>query len=120
MRRISASSLASLSEPADSPFVGAIGSACIVKTAGSPLFKRMASGTPSHILSFDVEEHFRIEAATNRTIEPSRRRYYGERLEPSTRWLLDQLGEFGHKATFYIVGHSATATMQAARKSHTQ
>ena len=43
------------------------------------------------ILSFDVEEHFRIEAAAALALDPGLKEHYCRRLEPSTRWLLDQL-----------------------------
>jgi polysaccharide deacetylase family protein (PEP-CTERM system associated) len=70
------------------------------------------------ILSFDVEEHFRIEAAAKRSVAPALRRYYGDRLEPSTRWLLDKLDEFGHKATFFIVGQIAQRQSKLVRAIH--
>jgi polysaccharide deacetylase family protein (PEP-CTERM system associated) len=54
-----------------------------------------------------VEEHFRIEAAAGLAIEPSLRAEYGRRVDDSTRWLLDQLAEFGIRATFYVVGELA-------------
>jgi polysaccharide deacetylase family protein (PEP-CTERM system associated) len=72
-------------------------------------------GTPETaqiILSFDVEEHFRIEAAAGLDLEPSLKTHYSERLEPTTRWLLDQLEPFAIKATFFVVGQLA-----AQRKS---
>jgi polysaccharide deacetylase family protein (PEP-CTERM system associated) len=61
------------------------------------------------VLSFDVEEHFRIEAANELALDldPSRKDYYAERLEHSTYWLLDQLAPRGIKATFFVVGQIA-------------
>src|SRR5262249_42579651 len=56
------------------------------------------------ILSFDVEEHFRIEAALGLPLEPTLKDRYRERLEPATHWLLDQLSRKGIQATFFIVG----------------
>jgi len=56
------------------------------------------------ILSFDVEEHYQIEAAASLKISPSLQAHYRGRLESSTRWLLDQLEEHGIKATFFVVG----------------
>jgi len=61
----------------------------------------------SMILSFDVEEHFRIEAAAGLALDPALKVHYGERLESSTRWLLDQLDRWDIKATFFIVGQIA-------------
>jgi polysaccharide deacetylase family protein (PEP-CTERM system associated) len=59
------------------------------------------------VLSFDVEEHFRIEAAARLEIDHSRKVHYRERLEISTRWILDQLDEHQAKATFFVVGQIA-------------
>jgi polysaccharide deacetylase family protein (PEP-CTERM system associated) len=59
------------------------------------------------ILSFDVEEHDRIEAAVGLTFDPARRAAYAERMEDTTRWLLDLLAERGILATFYVVGEIA-------------
>jgi polysaccharide deacetylase family protein (PEP-CTERM system associated) len=59
------------------------------------------------ILSFDVEEHFRIEAAAGLAFGADVQAYYGARIEPSTNWLLDQLGRFGARATFFVVGQIA-------------
>jgi polysaccharide deacetylase family protein (PEP-CTERM system associated) len=59
------------------------------------------------ILSFDVEEHFRIEAAAGLTTSPALKLHYRERLDESTRWLMSQLDETGIKATFFVVGKIA-------------
>src|SRR5438093_8071449 len=59
------------------------------------------------ILSFDVEEHYRIEAAAGLRIHPDLKAHYAARLEPSTRWLLDELEHNGVRATFFIVGDIA-------------
>jgi polysaccharide deacetylase family protein (PEP-CTERM system associated) len=56
------------------------------------------------VLSFDVEEHHRIEAAAYLRLDPSLVATYGARLGPSTRYLLDRLEEHGIKATFFVVG----------------
>ena len=52
------------------------------------------------ILSFDVEEHHRIEAAVNLSLSRDIRHDYGERMESTTRWLLDLLAEHNQRATF--------------------
>lgn len=62
---------------------------------------------PRVILSFDVEEHFRIEAAASLAIGEGQRNHYSSRLECSTKWLLDQLDRFHLKATFFVVGQIA-------------
>jgi polysaccharide deacetylase family protein (PEP-CTERM system associated) len=70
------------------------------------------------ILSFDVEEHFRIEAATGLAIDPKLKEQYAERVEPATRWLLDQLDRFGLKATFFVVGQIARDNPSLVRAIH--
>jgi polysaccharide deacetylase family protein (PEP-CTERM system associated) len=59
------------------------------------------------ILSFDVEEHFRIEAAAGLQLDPALHAHYRDRLDLSTRWVVDQLGEANVRATFFIVGQTA-------------
>ena len=66
-----------------------------------------APPAPKVVLSFDVEEHFRIEAAAGMEIEPGLKAHYSARLEPSTRWLLEQLEKHEIKATFFVVGEIA-------------
>lgn len=61
----------------------------------------------SVILSFDIEEHYRIEAASKLAISPEQRDYYAGRMEHSTRWLLEMLGEHEIRATFFVVGEIA-------------
>jgi polysaccharide deacetylase family protein (PEP-CTERM system associated) len=74
------------------------------------------------ILSFDVEEHHRIEAAAHLVISPALKTHYQMRLESSTQWLLEQLDRFGFKATFFIVGQIARSqpnlVRQIARHGH--
>jgi polysaccharide deacetylase family protein (PEP-CTERM system associated) len=59
------------------------------------------------VLSFDVEEHYRIEAAAHLRVSPESQVYYRNRMEVSTHWLLDQLAARDVKATFYVVGELA-------------
>lgn len=73
---------------------------------------------PRLILSFDVEEHFRIEAAAKLVVEPSLQSHYNDRLEPSVRWLLDKLEEFEQRATFFIVGQIARHQPGLVRAIH--
>jgi polysaccharide deacetylase family protein (PEP-CTERM system associated) len=70
------------------------------------------------ILSFDVEEHHRIEAAAGLDIEPNLRAHCAERMDASTRWVLDQLGQRGIKATFFIVGDIAHTNPGLVRAIH--
>jgi polysaccharide deacetylase family protein (PEP-CTERM system associated) len=59
------------------------------------------------VLSFDVEEHDRIEAAAGLAVGPALKAHYRERLGDSTRWLLDELGRAEVRATFFVVGQVA-------------
>jgi polysaccharide deacetylase family protein (PEP-CTERM system associated) len=60
------------------------------------------------VLSFDVEEHHRIEAANKVVCPPDVSLDYSDRMDVCTRRLLDQLAAAGDtKATFYIVGRIA-------------
>ena len=61
------------------------------------------------ILSFDVEEHHRIEAAAGLDIDPSLRTRYGDRAVVVTRWILELLERSRSKATFFVVGQFAQA-----------
>jgi polysaccharide deacetylase family protein (PEP-CTERM system associated) len=70
------------------------------------------------ILSFDVEEHFRIEAAAGLRLDPVVKRQYLERVGPATHWLLDGLDSAGIKATFFIVGEIARADPALVRAIH--
>jgi polysaccharide deacetylase family protein (PEP-CTERM system associated) len=58
-------------------------------------------------LSFDVEEHHRIEAAAGFDCPADRKADYASRMESATRWLLDLLAEKGQHATFFVVGQIA-------------
>jgi polysaccharide deacetylase family protein (PEP-CTERM system associated) len=62
---------------------------------------------PQIILSFDVEEHYRIEAAAGLALDAMRQAEYDRRAETATRWLLDQLGALDIRATFFVVGQLA-------------
>jgi polysaccharide deacetylase family protein (PEP-CTERM system associated) len=59
------------------------------------------------VLSFDVEEHDRIEAAAGLQIDPALKDHYRERVGESTRWLIDLLAEADILATFFVVGEIA-------------
>jgi polysaccharide deacetylase family protein (PEP-CTERM system associated) len=54
-----------------------------------------------------VEEHFRIEAAAELDLDQSSKAHYSDRLESSTRWLLDQVDRLSIRATFFVVGELA-------------
>ncbi len=67
----------------------------------------VSSGNALVVLSFDIEEHHRIEAASHLSVSPESQVYYRNRMEVSTHWLLDQLAARDAKATFYVVGELA-------------
>ena len=70
------------------------------------------------ILSFDVEEHDRIEAAAGLVIDPALKEEYRVRLGTSTHWLIDQLAEREIRATFFLVGQSAEHNPRLVRAIH--
>src|SRR5579872_7205814 len=62
---------------------------------------------PFHIVSFDVEEHFRIEAASGLSCPSEMKTEYARRMDVTTRQLLEKLHERGVKASFFVVGDIA-------------
>jgi polysaccharide deacetylase family protein (PEP-CTERM system associated) len=70
---------------------------------------------PPVILSFDVEEHYRIEAAVGLECPNELKRVYADRMEATTRRLLDQLAAAETPATFFIVGQIAETHPQLVR-----
>ena len=67
------------------------------------------------VLSFDVEEHYRIEAAARLTVPDDLKRDYAARMETCTRRLLAQLAAADAPATFYIVGEIAVSHPRLVR-----
>ena len=63
--------------------------------------------TVKHILSFDVEEYFQVEAAA-RDIKPEQWDDFEKRLPASVDLILSLLDEYNVKATFFILGWVAT------------
>src|SRR5262245_46687138 len=72
-----------------------------------PAEQSVTSAAPSVILSFDVEEHYRIEAASHLSMGLDYQHHCQERVDVATRWLLEMLGDSGVRATFFIVGQIA-------------
>ncbi len=64
--------------------------------------------SPATILSFDIEEHHRIEAAAGLQVSDALKNDYANRMERVTYELLELLARYSAKATFYIVGEIAT------------
>lgn len=74
----------------------------------TPEGPRQAAVGPPIVLSFDVEEHDRIEAAVGLSVSAGHRREYADRMAAATHRLLDQLAAAGNvSATFYVVGQIA-------------
>ncbi len=73
---------------------------------------------PRIVLSFDVEEHYRIEAAAKLTISPEYKAHCRERLDVSTRWILERLARDNVHATFFIVGRIAEHNPALIRAIH--
>ena len=67
------------------------------------------------VLSFDVEEHDRIEAAAGLNVSADRKSEYADRMDSTTRRLLDVLGENGVPATFFVVGEIASSHPKLVR-----
>jgi polysaccharide deacetylase family protein (PEP-CTERM system associated) len=76
-----------------------------------------AAETPI-VLSFDVEEHYRIEAAAGLEFSAEQKAHYAARLEPSTHWILDELARHEVKATFFIVGQIARDNAALVKAIH--
>lgn len=70
------------------------------------------------VLSFDVEEHFRIEAAAGLSIGPELKERHRHRMENATLWLLDRLEERQTGATFFVVGQIARNCPGLVRAIH--
>jgi polysaccharide deacetylase family protein (PEP-CTERM system associated) len=70
------------------------------------------------ILSFDVEEHYRIEAAMGLSCPEPQKRAYSLRAEAITRRLLHLLNEYDCRATFFILGEMAVQHPRLIRDLH--
>ena len=71
--------------------------------------------TAAVVLSFDVEEHFRIEAAAGLVVPDAAKRDYADRMEAATRKLLAKLAAAATPATFYVVGEIAESHPRLVR-----
>jgi polysaccharide deacetylase family protein (PEP-CTERM system associated) len=68
------------------------------------------------VLSFDVEEHYRIEAAVDLSCPDDLKRVYAERMAVTTRRLLEQLAAADARATFFVVGQIAETDPKLVRE----
>ena len=66
----------------------------------------MLAGGPnaSHMLSFDVEEYFQVEAAAIGGVGPEQWDSFQKRLAPCVDRILQLLSDYGASATFFILG----------------
>ncbi len=69
----------------------------------------------SIILSFDIEEHDRIEAARGLTINCQQKTHYRQRMDYATRWILEELAARRVPATFFVVGQIAESNPALVR-----
>lgn len=72
----------------------------------------------STVLSFDVEEHNRIEAASGVSCSDTQKKEYIARAETSTRKIVQILDEAEVKATFFVVGELALKFPRLIREIH--
>jgi polysaccharide deacetylase family protein (PEP-CTERM system associated) len=70
------------------------------------------------VLTFDVEEHFRIEAAAGLPVAPLLQAEYAARVATATEWVLRQLEEHGVRATFFVLGTVAREHPALVRALH--
>jgi polysaccharide deacetylase family protein (PEP-CTERM system associated) len=67
------------------------------------------------VLSIDLEEHHRIEAASGLKIDSRLQNHYRERMRIVTEWLLEQFDERRILATFFILGEIAKSDPNLVR-----
>lgn len=70
------------------------------------------------VLSFDVEEHHRIEAAAGLEVAATLQGDYRRRMCRVTGWILEQLAERNIPATFFIIGQIAYDAPGLVRSIH--
>lgn len=75
-----------------------------IALAGKTVAGEALAASGSVTISFDVEEHYRIEAAAGLGCSDCLKEEYAARMEATTQRLLDLLAEAGVLATFFIVG----------------
>ena len=85
----------------------------------SPMIARQGGRVDQfRVLSFDVEEHHRIEAARGVAISRDMKSEYRDRMETTTRRLLDILAKAETRATFFVVGDIARTAPALVRAIH--
>ncbi len=77
-----------------------------------------SSASPRFILSFDIEEHDRIESAAGLSVSADEAAVYQRRAVDATGWLLDRLAHHATCATFFILGEFAARRPDLVRAIH--
>jgi len=87
----------------------------VAQVNGQPVSS--ATGRPAApvVLTFDVEEHHRIEAAAGLIVDSRLQEEYRERMRRSTEWILERLAAWEISATFFIVGQIAERNTSLVR-----
>ena len=75
-------------------------------------------GSVPVVLSFDVEEHHRIEAAAGLEVDFALRGNYGQRMSRLTGWILEQLAWRNIQATFFVLGEVGDRIPTLIRSIH--
>src|SRR4051812_4423806 len=70
------------------------------------------------VLSFDVEENHRIEAASGLNVDSRLQVEYRDRMRRVTEWILEQLAAWRITATFFIVGEISETNPALVRSIH--
>jgi polysaccharide deacetylase family protein (PEP-CTERM system associated) len=78
----------------------------------------LAPGPIPAVLSFDVEEHHRIEAAAGLEVASTLKGDYRRRMHRLTVWILEKLAERDIPATFFIIGQVAHDAPGLVRSIH--
>jgi polysaccharide deacetylase family protein (PEP-CTERM system associated) len=78
----------------------------------------LSPGPLQVVLSFDVEEHFRIEAAAGLAVDAPVQDEHSSRVETMTTWLLNQLADVETRATFFVLGTVARRSPALVRAIH--
>lgn len=76
----------------------------------------------SHILTFDVEEYFQVQAAADGGTRPAQWASFEKRLAPCVERILGLLAEHGASATFFVLGwvarHERSVVRAIAEAGH--
>lgn len=82
----------------------------------------MTSADPVHMLSFDVEEYFQVEAAAEGGVRPQMWDSFPKRLEPCVDHILELLADAQVLATFFVLGwvarHEPGVVRRIAQAGH--